>query len=77
MYLKIGDRRTVYYVPYSHTTTLAAGDLAQGMNRLKKILYTHEVRDAKRVAIDIEQYPCAAAYLRQHRERLEKTEIRN
>ena len=36
MYLKIGDRRTVYYVPYSHTTTLAAGDLAQGMNRLKK-----------------------------------------
>ena len=39
---------------------------------LKKILYTHEVRDAKRVAIDIEQYPCAAAYLRQHRERLER-----
>ena len=39
---------------------------------LKKILYTHEVRDAKRKAIDIEQYPCAAAYLRQYRERLER-----
>ena len=39
---------------------------------LKKILYTHEVRDAKRKAIDIEKYPCAAAYLRQYRERLER-----
>ena len=39
---------------------------------LKKILYTHEVRDAKRVAIDIERYPCAAAYLRQYRERLKR-----
>lgn len=39
---------------------------------LKKILYTHEVRDAKREAIDIERYPCAAAYLRQYRERLER-----
>ena len=39
---------------------------------LKKILYTHEVRDAKRVAVDIERYPCAAAYLRQYRERLER-----
>ena len=39
---------------------------------LKKILYTHEIRNAKREAIDIEQYPCAAAYLRQYRERLEK-----
>ena len=39
---------------------------------LKRILYTHEVRDAKREAIDIERYPCAAAYLRQYRERLER-----
>lgn len=39
---------------------------------LKKILYTHEVRDGKRKAIDIEKYPCAAAYLRQYRERLER-----
>ncbi len=43
-----------------------------GNESLKKILYTHEVRDAKRVAVDIERYPCAAAYLRQHRERLER-----
>ena len=39
---------------------------------LKRILYTHEVRDAKREVIDIGQYPCAAAYLRQYREKLEK-----
>lgn len=39
---------------------------------LKKILYTHEIRDAKREAIDIEQYPSAAAYLRQYREKLER-----
>ena len=37
---------------------------------LKKILYTHEVRSAKRVAIDLEQYPRAAAYLGRHKQRL-------
>ncbi|WP_445429771.1 Eco57I restriction-modification methylase domain-containing protein [Bacillus atrophaeus] len=36
-----------------------------------KILYTHEVVNGKRKAIDIEQYPKAKAYLESHRERLE------
>lgn len=36
-----------------------------------KILYTHEVRNGKRQAIEIEQYPKAKAYLETHKERLE------
>ncbi|MFZ5818130.1 MAG: HsdM family class I SAM-dependent methyltransferase [Bacillota bacterium] len=37
----------------------------------KMILYTHEIRDGKRQAIDLAQYPRAAAYLESHRPRLE------
>lgn len=36
-----------------------------------QILYTHEVKNGKRQAIDLEQYPKAKAYLETHRERLE------
>lgn len=36
----------------------------------KKVLYTHYVQDGKRKAIDLDDYPRAAAYLEQNRERL-------
>lgn len=36
-----------------------------------KILYTHEVIDGKRKAIDLDKFPKAKAYLESHRERLE------
>lgn len=38
----------------------------------KKILYTHRVRFGKREAIPLEEYPKAAAYLNEHRTRLER-----
>ena len=43
-------------------------------NSLKKVLYTHEVKDSKRRAIDLGQYPQAEAYLELHRQRLEGRE---
>lgn len=40
-------------------------------NHDKLILYPHEVVDGKRVPIDLEEYPKAGNYLKEHRERLE------
>lgn len=37
---------------------------------LKRVLYTHEIRNGKRTAIDLDQYPYAAAYFQAHYERL-------
>lgn len=37
----------------------------------RSVLYTHEIRDSRRRAIDISRFPRAAAYLEQHRDRLE------
>jgi len=37
----------------------------------RTVLYTHEVSEGKRRAISLDAYPRAAAYLEQHRERLE------
>ena len=36
----------------------------------RQVLYTHTIRDGKRVAIDLKHYPKAAAYLTQHHTRL-------
>ncbi|GEK08325.1 Eco57I restriction-modification methylase domain-containing protein [Pseudoalteromonas peptidolytica] len=48
-----------------------AGRFKQAKGETKKILYTHEVREGKKKAIDIEQYPISKEYLLQHREQLE------
>ncbi len=45
--------------------------LDQSLSACKVILYTHEVRLGKRRAINLEDYPRAAAYLESHRPRLE------
>lgn len=37
---------------------------------LRQVLYTHTIKNEKRVAIDLHQYPKAAAYLRKHYDRL-------
>jgi methylase of polypeptide subunit release factors len=39
---------------------------------LRRVLYTHTIKDGKRVAIDLARYPRAAAYFEQHRERLSR-----
>jgi adenine-specific DNA-methyltransferase len=43
-------------------------------NDTRSVLYTHESRDGRRRAIDLSNFPCAAAYLEQHRARLEGRE---
>jgi tRNA1(Val) A37 N6-methylase TrmN6 len=43
----------------------------RGVQRRRRILYTHEVRDGQRVAIDLKKYPAAQAYLQRHKKRLE------
>ncbi len=37
---------------------------------LRQVLYTHTIKNEKRIAIDLHQYPKAAAYLRKHYDRL-------
>ena len=44
---------------------------ARGVRQRKRVLYTHEIRDGKRKPVQLERYPAAAAYLEQHRSRLE------
>lgn len=39
---------------------------------LRQVLYPHEIKGGKRTVIDLAQYPRAAAYLEQHRPRLER-----
>lgn len=39
--------------------------------RRHRILYTHEIRGGRRQPVELSQYPRAAAYLEQHRDRLE------
>ena len=43
----------------------------RGQPPVKRMLYTHEVVDGKKVAIDLARCPKAASYLETHRERLE------
>jgi adenine-specific DNA-methyltransferase len=43
-------------------------DNAQGQ---RFVLYPHEIRDGRRRPVDLAEFPRAAAYLEQHRERLE------
>ncbi|MBE3559223.1 MAG: N-6 DNA methylase [Ktedonobacteraceae bacterium] len=38
----------------------------------RRILYTHTIKNGKRVPIDLSEYPHAAAYLEYHRSRLER-----
>lgn len=44
---------------------------AQPTARPRHILYPHDVRDGRRVALDLADYPLSAAYLAQHRTTLE------
>jgi adenine-specific DNA-methyltransferase len=37
----------------------------------RQILYTHEIRDGKRQAVELNRYPAALTYLESHREQLE------
>lgn len=41
---------------------------------LRRVLYTHEMREGRRAPIELGMFPRAAAYLEQHRTRLEKRE---
>jgi len=43
---------------------------ATGLTR-HKVLYTHEIREGRREAVDLTTYPASSAYLSQHRARLE------
>ncbi|HFK1661943.1 Eco57I restriction-modification methylase domain-containing protein [Bacillus cereus] len=56
--------------PLVSSSTVGKWAFSNQVERLK-ILYTHEVKNGKRQAIDLEQYPKAKAYLETHRERLE------
>jgi len=44
---------------------------AAPLNAKREILYTHCMKDGKRVSVDLSEYPKARAYLEEYRERLE------
>jgi len=48
-----------------------AGQIIANDSEVWEVLYTHEVINGKKKAIDIEQYPISKAYLEKHRSRLE------
>jgi hypothetical protein len=48
----------------------ACWHLKKDEQQLRRILYTHTVKNGKRVAIDLSQHPRAAAYLECHRDKL-------
>lgn len=48
-----------------------AGRFKQSSKETKYILYTHEVDNGKKKAVDIEKYPISKSYLEKHREQLE------
>jgi adenine-specific DNA-methyltransferase len=56
--------------PLVSSDTASKWSLSDEVENLQ-ILYTHEVKNGKRQAIDLKQYPYASAYLETHRERLE------
>jgi adenine-specific DNA-methyltransferase len=45
--------------------------MSSGIDPLKKVLYTHELRNGERCAIRLDRYPQAAKYLQMHRKQLE------
>lgn len=47
-----------------------AGQIVAKRSSQWKVLYTHKIKDGKKVAFDINQYPKSKAYLMQHYERL-------
>jgi hypothetical protein len=53
------------------THHIAARYRASGGNKLTQILYTHEVRDGRRTAVHIENYPKSLAYLSAFKAKLE------
>ncbi|OQB81199.1 MAG: Modification methylase PaeR7I [Planctomycetes bacterium ADurb.Bin126] len=44
---------------------------SSGRDARKRVLYPHEIRNGRRSAVKLEEYPRAARYLESHRERLE------
>ena len=53
------------------THAIARRYRARKTQRPKHILYTHELRDGEKRAVDLTQFPCAARYLERHRAILE------
>ena len=55
---------------FSHDN-VARWRTSSGIDELKKVLYTHEVRNGERCAITLDEYPQASKYLEMHRRQLE------
>lgn len=53
------------------THHVAAAWRQQNVSEVRQVLYTHEMRDGRRTAIDLESHPRAKEYLQSHREQLE------